>query len=294
MAAGEWDTWHAADTNWSRAIRPVSRTCSALSTSRRRTAPAVIELARQIQAEPATKVAGLSLEAYTHVRAGNTEKSSPVLDRALNLDRQDPWANFVWAKRLEMAQHDWEALSALETAIKGKPVFPEAYEARGRIHAHKHEYGEALDAYNAAIAQRDNDAVMYLQRGSVLLEQKQFAKARADFDRMAALDSDLAAEAKFLTACSLIGESKLGEAARMCDSAIRLSPWEERYRKTRQQIEDLKIRRKVRMVMAALAIQILSASAWTPEQFQDWQNAQHEAAQQRLYDLGWEAIMMDP
>lgn len=260
----------------------------------RRVGPKVTELAGQIQVESETKVAGLALEAYAKALAGDKRKSAEVLQQALDLDRQNPWANFVWARQLETSRYGPEALSVLQTAIKGKPVFPEAYETRARIHADVHEYREALDAYNTAISQRANDSVMLLQRGSTLLKLGEFAKARVDFDRVEALDPSLAAEAVFLEACAYACERQLNEAMRLCDTAIRMAPWEKRYREGRQQIQNLKTERMLKGAIAVLAVHFLSASTWTPEQLRDWQAAQRQAAEQRFHDLCWDGIMSVP
>jgi tetratricopeptide (TPR) repeat protein len=59
--------------------------------------------------------------------------------------------------------------------------FHSAYHNRGRAHAEKQEYDQAIIDYNEAIRLKPNFAVAYINRGNAYQSQGKFNKAKADF-----------------------------------------------------------------------------------------------------------------
>src|SRR5262249_33506972 len=76
-----------------------------------------------------------------------------------------------------------EALALAEKAIKADPKNPQAYLARGLVHAALQKHTEAVADFDKAIELDPKMAEAYDQRGSERFKQGKIADALADFDR---------------------------------------------------------------------------------------------------------------
>jgi tetratricopeptide (TPR) repeat protein len=127
--------------------------------------------------------------AHLHHKAGEYAPALASCDAALRLRRDYPPAHRQRADTLIQMKDYAGAARELDYYLRnGKPT-PEVYRARGLIHAERHEYPEAVEAYGMALRFRpDADALAY--RGWAYLKLDQPRLALADFQAALALKKE--------------------------------------------------------------------------------------------------------
>lgn len=81
------------------------------------------------------------------------------------------------------AKNDWDkALADYETAIKLNPESAGAYVNRGTVLEHKGERNKAIDEYTEALRLNPNQLEAYINRARAHLANRDFARAKADFE----------------------------------------------------------------------------------------------------------------
>jgi TolB-like protein/Flp pilus assembly protein TadD len=133
--------------------------------------------------------------------------------RALALNPNSAWAHFAYAHVLsDLARHD-EAASEAAQAIALEPIFP-AFRALGAMflnHAGRND--EAYAMLQKALELEPNFWITYNTLGKVLIEQRKFAEAAAEFEKAKELShGNSEAIASIGYAAALAGDSSKARA----------------------------------------------------------------------------------
>jgi eukaryotic-like serine/threonine-protein kinase len=118
---------------------------------------------------------------YLQHRAGEYPAALASFDAALRLRPGYPPAHRQRAETLWALGRHADAGAALDLYLRTAPPSPEAYQARGLIHAKLRQYAEAVDAYGRALALRP-DANTLTYRGWAYLQLEAARPALADFE----------------------------------------------------------------------------------------------------------------
>jgi tetratricopeptide (TPR) repeat protein len=139
------------------------------------------------------------------------------------LEGEDAEACYKRARTLQEAGRFGEALPAFEQAIALKPDYAEAHNGRGIALANSQRSGEAVSSFDKAIALKPDYAEAYNNYGLVLQDLNRFDEALAQFDKAIALKPDDARIHKNRGAV-LQDLKRLEESVRSYDLAIVLKP----------------------------------------------------------------------
>jgi tetratricopeptide (TPR) repeat protein len=136
---------------------------------------------------------------------------------------EDAEACYKRARTLQEAGRFGEALPAFERAIALKPDYAEAHNGRGIALANSQRSGEAVSSFDKAIALKPDYAEAYNNYGLVLQDLNRFDEALAQFDKAIALKPNDARIHKNRGAV-LQDLKRLEESVRSYDLAIALKP----------------------------------------------------------------------
>ncbi|MEW6266731.1 MAG: tetratricopeptide repeat protein [Thermodesulfobacteriota bacterium] len=94
----------------------------------------------------------------------------------------------------------------------------------GAFYGQERQYAKAADYYSQAIAATPQRADLYLARGSIYMEMKDYARAEADFQRAIQTDAKLAASAKYHQAMLSHRQEDYASSKTRLDEALALKP----------------------------------------------------------------------
>ncbi len=114
---------------------------------------------------------------------GDYERAIQYYAREIDKDPQQPSHYLARAACLLNILQTERAKADVERALKLAPQNPLALELRGEIFALEKDYVAALDFFARAQQVNPNWAVPYFDRGSVLMEQKEYQLALAEFNK---------------------------------------------------------------------------------------------------------------
>ena len=164
-------------------------------------------------------------KAVALIGAGAHQAALEHLDRVLDLDINHASAKFYRLTALEATwQIDSRAyLEGLQDLLQSHPTHVDSLNAVGNVYKAKHQFDQALAAFDRALAVDPHFAAAHSNRGIILNQLKRYEEALASFDR-AILDQDQLVEPYVNRVIALMGLFHEEEALASADHAILLNP----------------------------------------------------------------------
>lgn len=126
--------------------------------------------------------------AYELYEARKYAESLPILDRAIELNRNDVRVYYFRGSAYRNLKKYELAIADYTQIIKLEPNEAYAYDSRGRVYRSLKEYKSALADFNQAITLDPGDTYAYISRGLVYRKQKEYESAIFDFNNALTLD----------------------------------------------------------------------------------------------------------
>ncbi len=190
---------------------------------------------------------------------GNYEEALKFLDQAIQMDPSDLTFQYHRARALIKLEREAEAEEALVKLLSADPTGqPNVYVELASLYGKQQKWSNAADNYSKALNIVPDRGDIYLARGAMFLEMKDYAKADTDFQEAARVSPSLAAPAAYNRAMVPYRQGNLDETLTLLETAQSLKPEEGLARA----ISDLRVsvakekrRRKAWSVDAAVVFQ---------------------------------------
>ena len=122
-------------------------------------------------------------QAYSQYEEGNYATTVKLLDEAEQKGSRKAYLYYLRGNCKDILRNHEAAITDFKLALQRKKKYPEAYAELGLSYFSLERNKDAIQAFDKAIAQRNDFALAYLNRGSVKCAAGDAAGARADWEK---------------------------------------------------------------------------------------------------------------
>lgn len=154
---------------------------------------------------------------------GNYEDALKFLDQAVQMDPANMSYQYARGQALVKLKRVQEAQEQFLTVLKADPVGQKgAFVDLAALYASQQQYEASANTYSQAMQVMPERGDVYLARGAVYVEMKEYDKAEADFKKAGEVNSTLVPASAYYRAMSRYRQENFAETKALLDESLSL------------------------------------------------------------------------